>query len=256
MGDWVIQPRIVRTRSEQSGWVELSVGQKQVAPELRSRSLKPWGVTPERVPAMKMLWVVAPLVLASLGVGMAPSWAQPDAGAEPEILPFERYPTVAEITDLHRELSQSIPQLLTSGFHTDWRTPEQRQQRAALVAAWTEVDSEVAPFLGKWVAIEEDLDIFPTATPGVVCIVDTYLGGSEFEQGMIVAGALYTDGGSVLVLEGEFLGNFFVTEGEAYSYPYSHPSPLQDPADIDIYASRYPDVVEAFEAHGCLVPMP
>jgi hypothetical protein len=232
------------------GWAETG------RPGIAIAVIEAMDVPPERISTMNRSWAIIPLVLASLGVGMAPSWAQPDAGAEPEILPFERYPTVAEITDLHRELSQSIPQLLTSGFHTDWRTPEQRQQRAALVAAWTEVDSEVAPFLGKWVAIEEDLAIFPTATPGVVCIVDTYLGGSEFERGMIVAGALYTDGGSVLVLEGEFLGNFFVTEGEAYSYPYSHPSPLQDPADIDIYASRYPDVVEAFEAHGCLVPMP
>jgi hypothetical protein len=177
-------------------------------------------------------------------------------GLSQKSCPLSATPPWRKLPTCTRELRQSIPQLLTSGFHTDWRTPEQRQQRAALVAAWTEVDSEVAPFLGKWVAIEEDLDIFPTATPGVVCIVDTYLGGSEFERGMIVAGALYTDGGSVLVLEGEFLGNFFVTEGEAYSYPYSHPSPLQDPADIDIYASRYPDVVEAFEAHGCLVPMP
>jgi hypothetical protein len=205
---------------------------------------------------MQMRWAIAPLVLVSLGMGTTPSWAQPDGGAEVETEPFERYPTVAEIADLHGELRQSIPQLLTSGFHTDWRTPEQRQQRAALVAAWTEVDSEVAPFIGEWVAIEESLGIFPTATPGVVCIVDTYLGGSEFERGMMVAGALYTDSGSVLVPEGEFLGNFFVTEGEAYSYPYSHPSPLQDPADIAIYASRYPDVVAAFEANGCLVPTP
>ncbi|NJN21844.1 MAG: hypothetical protein HC812_12505 [Leptolyngbya sp. RL_3_1] len=203
---------------------------------------------------MHIRWAIAPLFLVSLGVGMVPIWAQPDAGAKPEVLPFERYPTVAEIADLQAELSQSIPQLLTSGFHTDWRTPEQRQQRTAMVAAWTEVDREVAPFLGEWVAIEESLAIFPTATPGVVCIVDTYLGGSEFERGMIVAGALYTDGGSALVTEGAFLGNFFVTEGEAYSYPYSHPSPLQSPADIDIYASRYPDVVAEFEANGCLVP--
>jgi hypothetical protein len=39
---------------------------------------------------------------------MAPSWAQPDAGAEPEILPFERYPTVAEIADLHRNCAKAF----------------------------------------------------------------------------------------------------------------------------------------------------
>jgi hypothetical protein len=207
---------------------------------------------------MNMRWAIAPLVFVNLGLGITPSWAQSDAGAEVEAEPFERYPTVTEIADLQAELRQSIPQLLTSGFHTDWRSPEQRQQRDALVTDWMEVDSEVAPFLGQWTAIAEYLAIFPTATPGVVCIVDTYLGGSEFNRGMIVAGALYTDGGSVLVLEGEFLGNFFVTEGEAYSYPYSHPSPLQDPTDMDIYASPYtiyyPDVVAEFEANGCLLP--
>lgn len=214
---------------------------------------------------MKMPWAmvrkdrastIATLCLACLGLPLSPGLAHIDPGAETETIPFERYATVAEIESLRTQLGQAIPQLLLSGFHTDWRTPEAWGQRQAMVTAWSQVDAEVAAFLGDWTAIEESLAIFPTATPGTVCIIDTYLGGSEFQRGMIIDGALYTDSGTVLILAGEFLGSIFVAADEASLYEYSHPGPLRDPATSGFYTHRAPEVVAAFEAHGCQVPAP
>ncbi|WP_008312410.1 hypothetical protein [Leptolyngbya sp. PCC 6406] len=175
-----------------------------------------------------------------------------------------RYPTEAEIADLRQELEQKIPQLLESGFYTDLRPPEEQQQRAEFVAAWMAVDSAmaqgrsetIAPFLGEWGAIAESLAIFPTGNPGQVCIIESYLGGSDFYLGQVINGQIYTDIHQVLVLEGDFLASFFVYEDEANLYAYSHPWTLVHPTASSRLTEQYPEVITQFQAAGCLTQGP
>lgn len=176
----------------------------------------------------------------------------------------ERYPTHTEIEALAQQMQQNIPKLLETGFYTDRRTSEELQQREALVDAWTEIDAAIAPFLGEWFAIEESLAIFPAATPGEVCIIDNYLGGSEFYLGKVVDGSVYTDTNLVFFVEGDFLGSVFVSQNEVDFYEYAHPRALIDPETSPLhidsvasaFAENYPDVVEQFQTTGCLPGLP
>ncbi len=200
-------------------------------------------------------------VVAILGVGaVQPTFpavvAQQNEQRDTAPATLTRYPTEAEIADLTEELEQKIPQLLESGFHTDRRLPEERQQWAEFVAAWMVVDSASAPFLGEWGAIEESLAIFPTPNPGQVCIIESYLEGSDFYLGRVIDGKIYTGIHQVLVLEGDFLGSLFVSEDEAHLYEYSHPWTLEHPTASQWLTEYYPEVITQFQAAGCLTQEP
>ncbi|MEO1149140.1 MAG: hypothetical protein AAFY26_26680, partial [Cyanobacteria bacterium J06638_22] len=92
---------------------------------------------------------------------------------------------------LEQQFQQALPDYVETGYYTDGRTDEEIQARETWAAEWAEQDAAIAPFLGMWVAIEEDLMIFPGPVVGEVCIVDSHLDESMFYTGMVIDGKLY-----------------------------------------------------------------
>ncbi|MGD1905989.1 MAG: hypothetical protein ACFB0C_08350 [Leptolyngbyaceae cyanobacterium] len=174
----------------------------------------------------------------------------------PAFAQSQRHPTAAEIEGLLQGFQESIPALLESGFYGDVRTPEVRQQQDTFVEAWSQVDPGVAPFLGDWFAIEENLEIFPTSDPGVVCVIDSYLDISDFYLGRVVEGHLQTDTNLTLVLDSGFLVSTFVYDDQAARYEYANPIPVKDPAVGSYFPEYHPNIVEQFQQAGCLVGLP
>ncbi|WP_204139526.1 hypothetical protein [Halomicronema sp. CCY15110] len=168
----------------------------------------------------------------------------------------ERHPTDAEIVELLHEMQQAIPQLMETGIYSDRRSPEERQQRDTFAEAWSEVDATISPFLGDWVAIEENVAIFPTLTPGEVCIIDSYLDISDFYLGRVIDGNLSTDINLTFVLNSDFLVSTFVYDDQPGHYEYANPRPVQDPATSSYYSEYHPNIVEQFQQAGCWVEIP
>lgn len=164
-----------------------------------------------------------------------------------------RYPTETELADLIQTFRLRIPQLMQTGYYTDRRTADERQQREAQVAAWAEVDGAIAPFLGEWMALEESLAIFPAQNPGEVCVIDSALEESDFYRGSIVDDKVYTDVGLVFVLDSGFLGSTFVTNNGAGLYEYANPLPMSDPSTSQYYQQYQPAMIERFQAAGCRI---
>ncbi|NEQ47645.1 MAG: hypothetical protein F6K00_30525 [Leptolyngbya sp. SIOISBB] len=181
--------------------------------------------------------------LTLLMVGL-PSWAQ-----------SERYATDTELEAVIEQHEAELPQLTEIGFYQDWRTQAERYQQSLWAAAWADVDAEIAPFLGHWVAIEEDIAVFPSANRGQVCVVDTHLDQSDFYLATVQDGKLYTDHNVVLVPTADFLLTVTVYD-EPYFYPYNSPIVSTNPANYEFFADYHPDVVQQFEAAGCRTGLP
>ncbi len=58
-------------------------------------------------------------------------------------------------------------------YWNQYEEPERQSEARAFAENWSRRDSAVAPFLGKWAAIEETMDIYPSTTQGQVCIIGT-----------------------------------------------------------------------------------
>jgi hypothetical protein len=168
----------------------------------------------------------------------------------------DRHPSDTEIKKLISEMRQDIPRLMQTGIYRDRRSPKERQQREAFVKAWFEVDSAIAPFLGNWTAIEENLVIFPSPNRGEVCIIDHHLDIADFYIGRVIDGNLSTNTNLTLVLDSGFLVSIFVSANQAKRYEYGNPRPLNNPMTDSYYAKYHPKIVEQFKQAGCLTGMP
>lgn len=193
--------------------------------------------------------------MKSLYLGLASLIATTLSLTLPAVAQSKRYPTDAELQPLIQGMRQNIPQLVESGFYNDRRTESERQEVADFAAAWALVDPAIAPFLGEWTAIEESLYIFPGPVRGEVCIIDSYLEESEFYQGQVIDGKVYTDNNLVFVIDSGFLGNTFVVENYPGLYEYAHPRPLEHPAN-HYFAEYHPEIVAQFIQAGCLAERP
>jgi len=184
----------------------------------------------------------------SIGVGVLLALAGP-AIAQPE-----RFPTDAEMAQLVQEMRQRLPELQTSGMYTDRRTLAEQWVIAEFSRIWAAVDPAIAPYLGEWSAIEESLYIYPTTTPGEVCILDIYLDQGDFYTGRIQDEKIYTDVNLVLLLDNGYLGSTFVYDNQPGIYEYANPRPLPDPkAALGEY---YPAAIADFESANCAVGLP
>ncbi len=185
--------------------------------------------------------VCSTLTLVMVGF---PGWAQ-----------SERYATDTELEAVIERHEAELPQLTETGFYQDWRTQAERYQQSLWVAAWANVDAEIAPFLGHWVAIEEDIAVFPSANRGQVCVIDTNLDQSDFYLATVQNGKLYTDHNVVLVPTADFLLTVTVYD-EPYFYPYNSPIVSTNPANYEFFADYHPNVVQQFEEAGCRTGLP
>ncbi|MBD2462453.1 hypothetical protein H6G89_15505 [Oscillatoria sp. FACHB-1407] len=174
----------------------------------------------------------------------------------PGLAQSQRHATEIEIERMVLEMRQGIPKLMQSGYYSDRRSPEEYQQQAAFVETWSEIDGAIAPFLGDWSAMEENLLIYPLPAPGEVCIIDSRLDESDFYQGRVVNGNLYTDTNLIFVLDSGFLVNISVYDDQAYHYEYANPRPVENPTTSTYYREYHPQIVVQFQQAGCLVKVP
>jgi hypothetical protein len=174
----------------------------------------------------------------------------------PGLAQSQRHPTDAEIQELLRDLRQKSRDAVDAEFYQDRRSSQERQQRDALVKAWSRVDQAIAPFLGNWVAIEENLMIFPAKNRGEVCIIGSYLDITDFYLGKVVDGILRTDMNLTYVLDSGFLVSTFVVDNQPGHYEYANPLPLENPLTSRYYTQLHPKVVQQFRQAGCKVGMP
>jgi hypothetical protein len=172
----------------------------------------------------------------------------------PAIAQSERWPTEAEQQQLVQEMQQRLPDLEASGFYSDRRTLAEQWVVTEFSRAWAAVDPAVAPYLGEWIAIEESLYIYPSTTPGQVCILDIYLDEGDFYIGQVRNGKVYTTTNLVFILNDNFLGNAFVYDDQPGIYEYAYPRPLPDP--VTTLGEYYPAAIAAFEAANCAVGLP
>lgn len=174
----------------------------------------------------------------------------------------ERYPTQQELQKLAQEFKERLPKLQNdpTGIYHDRRTATQRQQTATFSKAWAKVDPGAAPFLGKWVAIEETISIYPSRTPGKVCVIETFIpddkaSGMSFSLGEVSGETIRTTDRLVLLRQGNFLASTFVYEQKPGLYEYGNPRPLDDPEKVS-YFQRDPKIIQQFKQAGCIVALP
>jgi hypothetical protein len=180
-----------------------------------------------------------------------------------------RYPTSEEIDRIIQEFQEraaTAPVLrdCCGGAESDWRNPEQKQALENFVRAWSQIDSNFVSFLGKWVDNDTTLTIYPSSTPGRVCIVETWLGPQYFySQGSVVNGKIRVNSGKlknhILLRQTNPKGNIFlldtsVENGRATAH-----------AGSDIYTapqrpksfSEFPNtIVEKLNNAGCSAGVP
>lgn len=191
-----------------------------------------------------MNWMPQAILSLLLLAGMAlPAWAQ-----------SQRYPTDREIQGLMQQMRQHTAQLRAEGTYRDRRTPAERQQLAAFVAAWSRIDRSVTPFLGSWDGYEESMLVYPSRTAGQVCIIETYIGdrgtGADFLLGTVRNGRVVLSDNSFLIRQGSYLGVAFVYQNRPSIYEYANPTPLDHPATVS-YLKDQPNLVNQFNQAGC-----
>lgn len=172
----------------------------------------------------------------------------------PAIAQSDRFPTDAEQQALVQQMRQRLPELQSSGFYRDYRTLAEQWVVTEMVSAWMAIDPAIAPYLGEWTAIEESLYIYPSATPGEVCVLDIYLDEGDFYMGQVQDGKVYTTNNLIFLQDSGYLGNAFIYDGQPGIYEYAHPRPLVDP--VTALGEYYPEAIAAFEAANCLVGLP
>ncbi|NER39503.1 MAG: hypothetical protein F6J93_37125 [Oscillatoria sp. SIO1A7] len=199
--------------------------------------------------------------LAVLAAGALPSLAQNWLEGS-----SERLPTEAEIEILRQEVRRKIEERSRSG-HPAWdpRTDSQRQDTEDFVRAWSQVDPEIAPFLGMWLHVEEVLTIYPSNVKGRVCLLYTTLDSRPgFAISSVVNDKVINENDTVIFEEGGTLQTALIRHGKpAYSYDFRPWRPLV-PIDELLPAPYYGPSAEAeayqiireFKAAGCTASTP
>lgn len=139
-------------------------------------------------------------------------------------------------------------------YWNQYEEPERQSEARAFAENWSG-DSEVAPFLGKWAALEETMEIYPSTTEGQVCIIatDSTIPEVDFSLGNILNQQIYTDAGGTLLQQGNYVGAVWNKENEIGVYVYR----LIAPAEVPTRASwrdwqGSSRVLKQFKAAGCI----
>lgn len=168
--------------------------------------------------------------------------------------------TQSFLTD--EELQKLLPDFQRQvEYWNQYEEPERQNEANAFAQNWSQHDPAVAPFLGKWAAIEETMDIYPSTIEGQVCIIDVDYTKPEvdFSQvafkslGKILNRQIYTDGVGVTIQQDNYVGFVWKQENKTGVYVYR----LIAPAEMPIHASwrDLPEgdrVIEQFNAAGCI----
>jgi len=173
----------------------------------------------------------------------------------------ERFPTEQELQQLTQQFKQRVPQFQNDQtvFCFDTRTASDRQQLASFVNAWSKVDSGAAPFLGSWASIEGTKSIYPSRTPGKVCVIDSFTStdgfGLSFSLGQVTNGTIRTDDRTILMRQGNFLVSTFVYDQKPGLHEYGNHRTVENPEKVE-YFRKEPEIIQQFEQAGCTANLP
>ncbi|MDY6783497.1 MAG: hypothetical protein SW833_13305 [Cyanobacteriota bacterium] len=150
----------------------------------------------------------------------------------------ERYPTESEIQQMNSELSRSVQRILSGELRhhlEDYRTEEEKKSRQVLVEAWSKVNPSIAPFLGMWSGYGQTLSIYPSTTPGRVCVLEGGEGSFYgFTTGTVLSESeIRTRDRRVIVRSENYLGIVGIYNGKPHfggEFPFRNPRPLPVPS--------------------------
>lgn len=161
------------------------------------------------------------------------------------------YPTDKDIEKLMPDFHLQIE------YWNQRREPQSQNKARLLAETWP--DLSVASFLGRWGAIEETKEIYPSKIEGQVCIISMFstpYPEVEFELGTVVNQRIYSQNNNVLIREGNYLGVAWKNENEdaANIYVYRLIAPTEVPT-LAFWKdwSGASEAIENFNAAGCLV---
>ena len=162
----------------------------------------------------------------------------------------QSYPTDEELQKLMPDFQRQVD------YWNQYEEPERQNEAIALAENWSHRDPTVAPFLGKWGAIEETMDIYPSTTEGQVCIISAFSTPNpevELSLGKVLNQRIYTDAGKVIIQEGNYVGIAGKYENETSIYVYRLMAPAEEPSNSSLSAWHGSDsVIEQFKAAGCI----
>ena len=140
-------------------------------------------------------------------------------------------------------------------YWSQYEEPE-RQSEARAFGATLSRDRAVTPFLGKWAAIEETMDIYPSKINGQVCIIHAFSTPEpevDFSLGKVLNQRIYPVEGGVIIQQGNYVGVAGRNGNEAGIYVYRLIEPAEAPTRA--YWRDWDEgdrVIEQFKAAGCI----
>ncbi|MDB9372324.1 GUN4 domain-containing protein [Nodularia sphaerocarpa] len=179
------------------------------------------------------------------------------------VLAQTRQPTNAEIKKLRQEFQESIRYYknnsTVSKYVEDRRTQAEKNERESFVRAWSKLETQLAPFMGRWYGYESGRYIYPSNTKGRVCVVVKTEGTATLNTGVLFNGVIRQNNGGLLFKEGDFLGAALLEKGRFirdYETPFHHPRLLQPLTKVldSLYRaspSEKNQLAQQFKAAGC-----
>jgi len=168
---------------------------------------------------------------------------------------FAHAQTHSYLTD--EELQKLMPDFQRQvDYWNQYEEPERQSEAKTFAENWSRRDPSIVPFLGKWAAIEETMNIYPSTTEGQVCIIDTYYTSEpevSLSLGNVLNQRIYTDAGQVIIHQGNYGGVAWSTEKGTGIYVYRLIAPTEVPTrDSFSYWDYGSSVLEQFNAAGCI----
>jgi hypothetical protein len=182
------------------------------------------------------------------------------AGSLAVLAQSQRYPTNAEI----QRLVKDFPRVIQSNqdFLSSKPTASEIQRLRSFVAAWSRVDSTIAPFLGQWNISDATLAIYPSNVRGRVCMI--IAGDWNDEHGSVLTGTVSNNqirvsNRQVIVRQGDYLGILRVENNKPIIFPLGSPKPLESPTkflESQGMQQFNPVITQQFNAAGCSASRP
>jgi len=162
----------------------------------------------------------------------------------------QSYPTDEELQRLMPDFRRQVE------YWSEYEEPERQSEARAFAENWSRRDPAIAPFLGKWAAIEETMNIYPSTKEGQVCIIHAFSTPEpevDFSLGNVLNQRIYPDEGGVIIQQGNYVGIAGRNGNEANVYVYRLIAPAEVPTRASLSNWRGSDrVIEQFKAAGCI----
>jgi hypothetical protein len=159
----------------------------------------------------------------------------------------QSYPTDEELQKLMPDFQRQVD------YWNQYEKPERQSEARTFAERWSHRDPTVAPFLGKWGAIEETMDIYPSTTEGQVCLIHTSEPEASFSLGNVFNQQIYTGAGEVIIQQGNYAGVAWSKGNETGVYVYRLIAPVEVPTRESLsYWTEGDRIIEQFDAAGCI----